>query len=134
MTLQGGLAGLLSGLALSMWVCIGAQIYHPLPENSRPLDLSTRGCNLTFPADGLNWTIGPTERTKDDFVLDRCVPKTIQLQIYSKSISNNQLLNRPWLADNWYSVSYLYFCPMGTLAVVIVGLIVSIFSGTRHPP
>lgn len=113
-TSEGGLAGLLSGLALSLWVCIGAQIYHPLPENSRSLDLSTHGCNLTLPADGLNWTIGPTERTKDDFVL------------------KEENLDRPWLADNWYSLSYLYFCPMGTLAVIIVGLIVSVFSGGRQ--
>ncbi|KAI7792185.1 putative sodium-coupled monocarboxylate transporter 1, partial [Triplophysa rosa] len=111
---KGGLAGLLCGLALSLWVCIGAQIYHPLPENNRPLDLSTHGCNLTLPVDGLNWTIGPTERTKDDFV------------------QKEENLDRPWLADNWYSLSYLYFCPMGTLAVIIVGLIVSVFTGGRQ--
>nr|XP_055047428.1 sodium-coupled monocarboxylate transporter 1 isoform X1 [Misgurnus anguillicaudatus] len=108
---KGGLAGLVSGLALSLWVCIGAQIYDPLPEYSRPLDLSTHGCNLT---NGLNWTTGPIEKTTD----------------YTLLKEDN--LDRPWLADNLYSLSYLYFCPMGTLAVIIVGFIVSIFSGGRQ--
>ncbi|KAA0720707.1 Sodium-coupled monocarboxylate transporter 1 [Triplophysa tibetana] len=111
---KGGLSGLLCGLALSLWVCIGAQIYHPLPENNRPLNLSTHGCNLTLLAEGLNWTIGPKERTKDDFV------------------QKAENLDRPWLADNCYSLSYLYFCPMGTFAVITVGLIVSIFTGGRQ--
>ncbi|XP_073672377.1 sodium-coupled monocarboxylate transporter 1 [Paramisgurnus dabryanus] len=111
---KGGLAGLVSGLALSLWVCIGAQIYDPLPEYSKPLDLSTHGCNLTNLLDGLNWTTNPTEKTTDYTLL------------------KEENLDRPWLADNLYSLSYLYFCPMGTLAVISVGLIVSIFSGGRQ--
>uniref|UniRef100_A0AAY5F2M0 Solute carrier family 5 member 8 n=1 Tax=Electrophorus electricus TaxID=8005 RepID=A0AAY5F2M0_ELEEL len=86
---KGGLAGLVSGLAISLWVCIGAQVYHPLPANTRPLTLKTHGCNFTIAEAALtNWT-------------------------------------RPWLADNWYSLSYLYFCPVGTLVVIAVGLAVS---------
>ncbi|XP_051974557.1 sodium-coupled monocarboxylate transporter 1 [Xyrauchen texanus] len=111
---KGGLAGLLAGLALSLWVCIGAQVYHPLPENNRPLALATHSCNVTMATSGFNWTTSPTERTMSDFVL------------------NEEKRDRPWLADNWYSLSYLYFCPMGTLTVMIVGLIVSIISGGQQ--
>ncbi|KAI2665546.1 Sodium-coupled monocarboxylate transporter 1 [Labeo rohita] len=97
---KGGLAGLLSGLALSLWVCIGAQIYPPQPENSRPLPLETHGCNISGSS---NWTANTEEN-----------------------------LERPFLADNWYSLSYLYFGPLGTVTVITVGLIVSILSGGRQ--
>uniref|UniRef100_A0A671TBN7 Solute carrier family 5 member 8 n=2 Tax=Sinocyclocheilus anshuiensis TaxID=1608454 RepID=A0A671TBN7_9TELE len=100
---KGGLAGLVSGLALSLWVCIGAQIYPPLPENSRPLALMTHGCNFSG---GTNWTANI-----DDFILKE---------------------QRPFLADNWYSLSYLYFGPLGTVTVITVGFIVSILSGGRQ--
>ncbi|MEQ2174309.1 hypothetical protein GOODEAATRI_006593 [Goodea atripinnis] len=53
--LQGALSGLVSGLVLSLWVGIGAQIYPPPHDMSRPLPLSTDGCNLTM-AHGFNWT------------------------------------------------------------------------------
>jgi len=36
---------------------------------------------------------------------------------------------RPALADNWYSLSYLYFSPVGILVTMITGLIVSAISG-----
>lgn len=37
---------------------------------------------------------------------------------------------RPFLADNWYSLSYLYFSPIGSLTTLAVGLLVSLLSGT----
>uniref|UniRef100_A0A4W4DQU6 Solute carrier family 5 member 8 n=1 Tax=Electrophorus electricus TaxID=8005 RepID=A0A4W4DQU6_ELEEL len=59
---KGGLAGLVSGLAISLWVCIGAQVYHPLPANTRPLTLKTHGCNFTIAEAALtNWTRYPTQ-------------------------------------------------------------------------
>lgn len=36
---------------------------------------------------------------------------------------------RPLLADNWYSLSYLYFSPIGTITAISVGLLVSLFTG-----
>ncbi|XP_038833581.1 sodium-coupled monocarboxylate transporter 1-like [Salvelinus namaycush] len=57
----GGLAGLLSGLVMSLWVGVGAQFYPPLPEQSRPLGLTTHGWNFTTAADAFNWTASPTE-------------------------------------------------------------------------
>uniref|UniRef100_A0A8B9LWE9 Solute carrier family 5 member 8 n=1 Tax=Astyanax mexicanus TaxID=7994 RepID=A0A8B9LWE9_ASTMX len=92
---KGGLAGLVTGLSVSFWVCIGSQIYRPLPESTRPLALETHGCNFTM----------------------------------AENQHNTQ--DRPWLADSWYSLSYLYFCPVGTLVAIAVGLIVSLVSDTK---
>ncbi|TRY90855.1 hypothetical protein DNTS_020879 [Danionella cerebrum] len=105
---KGGLSGLLSGLGMSLWVCIGAQIYPPRPENSRPLKLDTHGCNFSMDSSSRNWTIHKNFMTKEETV------------------------ERSFLADNWYSLSYLYFGPLGTVTVMVVGLIVSIFSGGRQ--
>lgn len=38
--------------------------------------------------------------------------------------------SRPLLADTWYSLSYLYFSPIGTIITISVGLLVSLFTGT----
>uniref|UniRef100_A0AAQ4QET2 Solute carrier family 5 member 8 n=1 Tax=Gasterosteus aculeatus aculeatus TaxID=481459 RepID=A0AAQ4QET2_GASAC len=54
---KGALSGLVSGLVVSLWVGIGAQVYPPSPEMSRPLSLTTQGCNFTH-AESLNWTSG----------------------------------------------------------------------------
>ncbi|KAG2468446.1 SC5A8 protein, partial [Polypterus senegalus] len=52
----GGLVGLFTGLILTLWVGIGAQIYPPLPEKTNPLHLSTAGCVF-------NYTEPPTHST-----------------------------------------------------------------------
>lgn len=39
--------GLVSGFVISLWVGIGSQIYPPLPERTKPLSLSTAGCNIS---------------------------------------------------------------------------------------
>lgn len=36
---------------------------------------------------------------------------------------------RPALADSWYSLSYLYFCPVGIIVTMVTGLFVSAVSG-----
>ncbi|XP_066490584.1 sodium-coupled monocarboxylate transporter 1-like [Tiliqua scincoides] len=43
----GAFVGLIGGFSASLWVGIGAQIYHPLPNNTMPLSLTTTGCNMT---------------------------------------------------------------------------------------
>uniref|UniRef100_A0AAX7UIY4 Solute carrier family 5 member 8 n=1 Tax=Astatotilapia calliptera TaxID=8154 RepID=A0AAX7UIY4_ASTCA len=91
-TSKGALSGVVLGLAVSLWVAIGAQIYPPPPEMSRPLSLTTEGCNFTM---------------TDNFTSGFTTP-----------------IIRPALAD-WYSVSYLYFSPIGTIITISVGLIVS---------
>lgn len=46
-TLQGGLVGMIIGLVLALWVGIGGQIYPPTAEKTKPLPLTTVGCNRT---------------------------------------------------------------------------------------
>jgi len=41
------------GLALTLWVGIGAQLYPPGNDKTNPLPLSTAGCNNTI---GQNYT------------------------------------------------------------------------------
>lgn len=108
----GGLVGLVCGFAVSLWVGIGSQVYSALPESTRPLHLSTAGCNLSTPAVDSNWT-AMTEMT----------PLTTTLL--------NEAADRPYLVDHWYSLSYLYFSTVGTLVVLAVGLIVSLLTGGR---
>uniref|UniRef100_A0A8D0EWT3 Solute carrier family 5 member 8 n=1 Tax=Strix occidentalis caurina TaxID=311401 RepID=A0A8D0EWT3_STROC len=96
--LQGAFVGLVSGFVISLWVGIGSQIYPPLPERTKPLYLSTAGCNISS---------GNLTRL------------TLFLLFF-----------RPALADNWYSLSYLYFSTLGTLITVVVGIIISLLTGT----
>ncbi|XP_028811129.1 sodium-coupled monocarboxylate transporter 1 [Denticeps clupeoides] len=96
--------GMFCGLALSLWVCVGAQLYSPLPEWTRPLKLVTDECNITnLTADQALITPSPNHSTQ----------------------------YRPFLAEDLYSVSYLYYAPIGALTTVIVALIVSLLSGGR---
>uniref|UniRef100_A0AAQ4NTB8 Solute carrier family 5 member 8 n=2 Tax=Gasterosteus aculeatus aculeatus TaxID=481459 RepID=A0AAQ4NTB8_GASAC len=107
---KGALSGLVSGLVVSLWVGIGAQVYPPSPEMSRPLSLTTQGCNFTH-AESLNWTSG-----------------ALPTQPASFSAASAQH-TQPLLADSWYAVSYLYFSPIGTITAVSVGLLVSLLTG-----
>ncbi|NXA27255.1 SC5A8 protein, partial [Ibidorhyncha struthersii] len=100
----GAFVGLVSGFVISLWVGIGSQIYPPLPERTKPLFLSTAGCNIS----SVNLT--STEN-----------PLT--------TVFNTPTAERPALADNWYSLSYLYFSTLGTLITVVVGIIISLLTG-----
>ncbi|KAK7901997.1 hypothetical protein WMY93_018766 [Mugilogobius chulae] len=106
---KGALSGLVLGFALSLWVSIGSHIYPPPPELTLPLPLTTAGCNFTI-AMTQNWTftIAATEAIT-----------TLEHNIGSSSL----------LVDKWYSLSYMYFSPIGTITVVCVGILVSLFSG-----
>ncbi|KAM3924119.1 sodium-coupled monocarboxylate transporter 1 isoform 1-T1 [Leptodactylus fuscus] len=105
----GALVGLLVGFAVSLWVGIGSQIYPPLPISSLPKYLSVEGCNFSTTA--TNWTLTTAHPTITD------------------TMTEAQVGDRPALADNWYSLSYLYFSTIGTVIAVIVGIIVSLLSG-----
>ncbi|NXA59818.1 SC5A8 protein, partial [Mohoua ochrocephala] len=100
----GAFVGLVSGFTISLWVGIGAQIYPPLPERTKPLYLSTAGCNIS------SGNITSTE-----------IPLT--------TVFSTPGAERPALADNWYSLSYLYFSTLGTLVTVVVGIIISLLTG-----
>ncbi|KAJ3612056.1 hypothetical protein NHX12_020333 [Muraenolepis orangiensis] len=111
--LQGAMSGLLSGLTISLWVGIGAQIYPPPAGISRPLELSTAGCNFSSMG-GFNWssTALPPPHTH-----------------YTTGSPTQSLDVRPLLADSWYAVSYMYFSPIGTITALAVGVVVSLLSG-----
>uniref|UniRef100_A0A8C5PKS9 Sodium-coupled monocarboxylate transporter 1 n=1 Tax=Leptobrachium leishanense TaxID=445787 RepID=A0A8C5PKS9_9ANUR len=100
----GAVVGLLFGFVISLWVGIGAQLYPPLPVSTLPKLLSIEGCNFTIS----NFTTAmPTLTT----------------------LIAEEPIIRTELADNWYSISYLYFSTLGTIIAVIVGVIVSLLSG-----
>ncbi|XP_053319633.1 sodium-coupled monocarboxylate transporter 1-like [Spea bombifrons] len=103
----GAIVGLIVGFSMSLWAGIGAQVYPPLPERSRPLPLSTSKCNFTTEA---NW-ISTTEMTM------------------ITSLLQSDVSERPALADYWYSLSYLYFSILGTLITLVVGVIISLITG-----
>ncbi|NXN51423.1 SC5A8 protein, partial [Rynchops niger] len=100
----GAFVGLVSGFVISLWVGIGSQIYPPLPERTKPLYLSTAGCNIS----SVNLT------STENPLTTVFTPPTAE---------------RPALADNWYSLSYLYFSTLGTLITVVVGIIISLLTG-----
>lgn len=107
------MSGLLSGLVVALWVGIGAQVYPPPPELLLPLPLRTDGCNFTATST-FNWTATalPTQPNS-----------TINALIQDGG-------SRPVLAD-LYSISYLYFSPVGTIIAISVGLIVSVITGKQ---
>ncbi|PWA14708.1 hypothetical protein CCH79_00014369 [Gambusia affinis] len=106
---KGALSGLLSGMALSLWVGIGAQIYPPFNALSQPLPLSTDGCNFTT-AHGSNWT-----------------STALPIQNFT-SVAPVDHRNKSVLTD-LYSLSYLYFSPLGTITAIGVGLVIKRRSG-----
>uniref|UniRef100_A0A8C5FVQ6 Solute carrier family 5 member 8 n=1 Tax=Gadus morhua TaxID=8049 RepID=A0A8C5FVQ6_GADMO len=108
---KGAVLGLLSGLVVALWVGIGAQIYPPPAAMSRPLDLSTAGCN--FSTGFSNWSSTALPPPHSPFTRESTFsPESTTL---------------------WYSVSYMYFSPIGTLTALTVGVVVSLLSGTRNP-
>ncbi|KAA0712705.1 Sodium-coupled monocarboxylate transporter 1 [Triplophysa tibetana] len=101
----GGLVGLISGLILTLWVGIGAQLYPPLLEKTFRLPLSVDGC------------VAPE------------MNQTTTMTPFSTVLQSTTSMPRPALADSWYSLSYLYFCPVGIIVTMITGLFVSAVSG-----
>uniref|UniRef100_A0AAY4D0R4 Sodium-coupled monocarboxylate transporter 1 n=1 Tax=Denticeps clupeoides TaxID=299321 RepID=A0AAY4D0R4_9TELE len=117
---KGGLAGLITGLILTLWVGIGAQIYPPGPDKTLPLPLSTLGCTDIINAT----TVSPWTSTATSTPAPRQAYLVFYLLILHIAVENP-----PALADSWYSLSYLYFCPVGTLTAMIVGIVVSAATG-----
>ncbi|XP_053572970.1 sodium-coupled monocarboxylate transporter 1 [Bombina bombina] len=110
----GAIVGLLAGFSVSLWVGIGAQIYPALPIRSMPKYLSVEGCNFSDIATSnftSNWT------------------SPIPLSTVAALTTGEQIAERSALADNWYSMSYLYFSTIGTIVAVLVGVIVSLLTG-----
>uniref|UniRef100_A0A4W6E089 Solute carrier family 5 member 8 n=1 Tax=Lates calcarifer TaxID=8187 RepID=A0A4W6E089_LATCA len=109
---KGGLSGLVTGLVAALAFCLASLISPPIPEMTRPLPMTTEGCNFAT-GDSLNWTSTalPTE------------PSTIT----TAPIQNSDGIHL--LTDKWQSPSYLYLSVIGTATAFIVGLMVSLFTG-----
>ncbi|XP_040200253.1 sodium-coupled monocarboxylate transporter 1-like isoform X2 [Rana temporaria] len=118
----GAVVGLLSGFSVSLWIGIGSHIYPPLPERSRPLPLSTEGC--AFILEDANWTSTSNWTSTTIWTSMTTSPVTILPTVLQPDGSA-----RPELADYWYSLSYLYLSVLGTIVTILIGIIVSLFSG-----
>ncbi|XP_042083480.1 sodium-coupled monocarboxylate transporter 1 isoform X2 [Haplochromis burtoni] len=106
----GGLFGLAFGFAASLFVSLGSMLSYADPEMTRPLSLSTQGCNFTIPG-SLNWTTD------------------LPTQMNSFTMAQVQDGATHLLTRNWHSPSYLYFSVIGFITTVIVGVIVSLYTG-----
>uniref|UniRef100_A0A673GGN2 Solute carrier family 5 member 12 n=1 Tax=Sinocyclocheilus rhinocerous TaxID=307959 RepID=A0A673GGN2_9TELE len=108
MLLTGRTGGLIVGIALSFWVGVGAFIYPAPSNNTRPLELNTAGCKGCNTADGSN-------QTSTSVTASLC------------------LVFRYWLADSWYSMSYLYYSAVGFIGTVAAGLLITLLTGPMDP-
>uniref|UniRef100_A0A3Q4I0Z1 Sodium-coupled monocarboxylate transporter 1-like n=1 Tax=Neolamprologus brichardi TaxID=32507 RepID=A0A3Q4I0Z1_NEOBR len=106
----GGLFGLAFGFAASLFVSLGSMLSYADPEMTRPLSLSTEGCNFTIPG-SLNWTTD------------------LPTQMNSFTMAQVQDGATHLLTRNWHSPSYRYFSVIGFITTVIVGAIVSLYTG-----
>ncbi|OWK59284.1 Sodium-coupled monocarboxylate transporter 1 [Lonchura striata] len=129
----GAFVGLVSGFIISLWVGIGSQIYPPLPERTKPLYLSTAGCNIS--SGNLTSTEIPLTTVFSTPGAERYMSSSSAVTKHVFSLKKHKKLTlfllyfRPALADNWYSLSYLYFSTLGTLVTVVVGIIISLLTG-----
>ncbi|KAM8940071.1 sodium-coupled monocarboxylate transporter 2 [Pelodytes ibericus] len=108
---KGALGGLATGFILSFWVGIGGFIYPAPASKTLPLTLSTAQCILA----------NTTSNTTDAF--STIIPTTL--------VSTTAPL-RSVLAENWYSLSYLYYSAVGCLGCIISGLLISFITGRQH--
>lgn len=106
---KGALGGVLTGFVMSFWVAIGAFIYPAPAIKTLPLLLRTDQCTL------LNITVNSTMSTP-----------------LLTTLSATTAPERSVLADNWYSISYLYYSAVGYISCIIVGLLISFITGRQH--
>ncbi|MBN3324998.1 SC5AC protein, partial [Atractosteus spatula] len=99
---MGAVGGLAVGITLSFWAGIGAFVYPAPPGKTMPLPLNTSGCVPLNTSDILT-TLAPS-----------------------------LALERPALADSWYSMSYLYYSAVGWVATMTAGLLISLVTGPQR--
>ncbi|XP_004082910.3 sodium-coupled monocarboxylate transporter 1 isoform X2 [Oryzias latipes] len=108
---KGGLSGLISGVIAALCVSLG-EVFSPSPlEMTRPLPLSTAGCNFST-APELNWTTAAPEATSLVFTTGEQSGGNIHP-----------------MAVGWLSPSYLYYNIIGVVTALTVGTIVSLLTG-----
>ncbi|KAG3279948.1 sodium/iodide cotransporter isoform X3 [Ictidomys tridecemlineatus] len=107
----GVLSGLVMGLALSLWVAMGATLYPPSAQIMGVLPSSTHGCEtLSANASDL-------------------LELTLATNASSRTSSSRVAPGRPAIADSFYAISYLYYGALGTLTTMLGGALVSYLSG-----
>ncbi|XP_049644336.1 sodium/iodide cotransporter [Suncus etruscus] len=105
---QGALSGLVAGLALSLWVAVGATLYPPSAQSMGELPTSVSGCAQV-----------PSNGSFSDLLS--------AANISSGDPSRDAAL--PALAGSFYAISYLYYGALGTLGTVLCGALVSYMTG-----
>ncbi|XP_044109870.1 sodium/iodide cotransporter isoform X3 [Neovison vison] len=107
----GVLSGLATGMALSLWVAVGATLYPPSTQSLGVLPSSADGC--VMPSANASEFLGQLLATNTS----------------SRNSSPEMDLDRPALADSFYAISYLYYGALGTLSTVLCGALVSCLTG-----
>uniref|UniRef100_A0A9L0I4D4 Solute carrier family 5 member 5 n=1 Tax=Equus asinus TaxID=9793 RepID=A0A9L0I4D4_EQUAS len=108
---RGVLSGLAAGLALSLWVAVGAALYPPSAQSMGVLKSSAAGCGE--PPANASGLLGPL----------------LAANASGGAPSPGMDPGRPALADSFYAISYLYYGALGTLSTVLCGALVSCLTG-----
>ncbi|XP_070442682.1 sodium/iodide cotransporter [Equus przewalskii] len=108
---RGVLSGLAAGLALSLWVAVGAALYPPSAQSMGVLTSSAAGC--AEPPANASSLLGPL----------------LAANASGGAPSPGMDPGRPALADSFYAISYLYYGALGTLSTVLCGALVSCLTG-----
>nr|KAF6402505.1 solute carrier family 5 member 5 [Rousettus aegyptiacus] len=109
----GVLSGLAVGLAISLWVAVGATLYPPSAQSMGVLPSSVTGCAVL--SANTSGDPGPLLASN----------ASIRAPRMDSGIDPGQ----PILADSFYAISYLYYGALGTLSTMLFGAIVSFLTG-----
>ncbi|XP_036022484.1 sodium/iodide cotransporter isoform X2 [Onychomys torridus] len=103
----GVLSGLAAGLAVSLWVAVGATLYPPGEHIMGVLPTSAAGCTNASVLMGPPGAANASSRVPSSGVDE----------------------GRPALADTFYAISYLYYGALGTLTTMLCGALISYLTG-----
>ncbi|XP_045364157.2 sodium/iodide cotransporter isoform X3 [Camelus bactrianus] len=107
----GVLSGLAVGLALSLWVAVGATLYPPSAQSMGVLPSSAAGCAV--PSANASGFLDPL----------------LAANASSRASSLEMDPDQSTLADSFYAISYLYYGALGTLSTVLGGALISCLTG-----
>ncbi|XP_053556018.1 sodium/iodide cotransporter-like [Bombina bombina] len=99
-------SGLVVGLVMCLWLAVGGTLYPPTAEMMGVLPTYTDHCPLYNSSDGIIY--GP---------------------ILQRNITAPE--KKPANIQDFYSLSYLYYAALGTFSTILVGVLVSQFTGPK---
>ncbi|XP_067859972.1 sodium-coupled monocarboxylate transporter 1-like isoform X1 [Heptranchias perlo] len=105
---KGAFVGMLVSFSFSVFLGIGSQMYPPAAKFTRKLKTSTAGCPL------------PNVTTSSPVNVTSLVTTMVTYPTPDKTAS---------IMENICSLSYGYYTPVGCLATIIIGLLVSMVTG-----